>query len=81
MPVRARLSELVNRQFVLTHDSADPIPPAESESSHAGTGDDAGAHREAESLGFPVEVCERTPACTRAGVLAAPRACLAVRPS
>ena len=32
-------------------------------------GDDAGAHREAESLGFPVEVCERTPACTRAGVL------------
>ena len=43
-------------------------------------GDDAGAHREAESLGFPVEVCERTPA-TRAGVLAAPRACLAVRPS
>jgi len=35
-------------------------------------GDNAGAHREAESLGFPVEVCERTPACTRAGVLADP---------
>jgi len=33
------------------------------------------------SLGFPVEVGERAPACTRAGVLAAPRACLAVRPS
>ena len=31
--------------------------------------DDPGAHREAESLGFPVEGCERTPACTRAGVL------------
>ena len=30
---------------------------------------DGGAHREGESLGFPVEVCERTLTCTRAGVL------------
>jgi hypothetical protein len=45
---------------------------AESEFSHAGMADSAGAHREAESLGFLVEVCERRPACSRAGVLAAP---------
>jgi hypothetical protein len=36
--------------------------------------DDAGAHREAASLRFPVEVCERTPACPRAAVRAATRA-------
>ena len=40
------------------------VPNIESESSHAGMGDDFGAHREAESLSFPVEDWKRTPACT-----------------
>jgi hypothetical protein len=51
------------------HDPANPT--AESEPSHTGMGDDAGAHRETEKAGFPVEVseqhtrlhsCRRTPA-------------------
>jgi hypothetical protein len=56
---------------VLVHDQPIPNPTAESDSSHAGMGDNAGVHREAESLGFLVEVCERRPACSRAGVIAA----------
>jgi hypothetical protein len=42
-------------------------------------GNDAEAHREAESLGLPVEVCERTPPALVPAYLQ-PRACLAVRP-
>ena len=48
---------MVDRQSVPTHDPADPA--TESEAGHAGMGHDSGRYREAERLGFLVEVSEQ----------------------